>query len=146
MGKIRIEFPADAGFNTEIEVRITDLNYVGHMANDRVLALMHEARVRFLAASGYTEKDVEGSGIIMRDAAIVYQGEIFYPARVLAEVAVCEITATGADILYRFTEVKSGRKLALGKTGIVFFDYEKRKVVRTPPGFIKRIKAIQAGE
>jgi hypothetical protein len=45
-----------------------DINYGGHLGNDAVLSLVHEARVRFLKQQGYTENNIEGAGIIMADA------------------------------------------------------------------------------
>ena len=59
-------------YETEIPIRISDVNYGGHLGNDAVLSLAHEARVRFLALRGFSEKDVEGVGIMMVDAAVVY--------------------------------------------------------------------------
>ena len=37
-------------FSCEMVVRTTDLNYGGHLGNDRLLSLVHEARVAFLAS------------------------------------------------------------------------------------------------
>ena len=39
-------------FQVEMAVRVTDLNYGGHLGNDRLLSLVHEARVAFLAEHG----------------------------------------------------------------------------------------------
>ena len=44
-------------FQTEITVRVTDLNYGGHLGNDKLLSLIHEARVAFLACFGFSEMD-----------------------------------------------------------------------------------------
>jgi acyl-CoA thioester hydrolase len=42
-------------FSTDITVRTTDLNYGGHLGNDRLLSLIHEARVAFLKYRGLTQ-------------------------------------------------------------------------------------------
>ncbi len=73
MARIKLELPENFPFDTELRVRITDVNYGGHMGNDALLGLLHEARVRFLAHHGLTELDIGGVGIIIADSVIVYQ-------------------------------------------------------------------------
>ena len=48
MARIKLDLPERFPFSTELRVRITDVNYGGHMGNDSLLGLLHEARVRFL--------------------------------------------------------------------------------------------------
>jgi len=64
MARIKLELPETFSFRTEITVRITDLNYGGHLGNADTLVLIHEARVRFLKSYGYSEIDIEGYGTI----------------------------------------------------------------------------------
>jgi acyl-CoA thioesterase FadM len=84
--------------------------------------------------------DVAGAGIIMVDAAVQYITEGFYGDILTLEVGVKDITKTGCDIVYQLTNKKTGKEIAIVKTGIVFFDYEKRKVVPIPEEFLKVIK------
>ena len=65
MPRIKIKLPEKFIFRTEIPIRITDINYGGHLGNDSLLSIIHEARVRFLKSLGYSESNVEGVGIIM---------------------------------------------------------------------------------
>ena len=46
MARIKLTLPERFPFTTTIPIRITDLNYGGHVGNDTVLALLHEARVQ----------------------------------------------------------------------------------------------------
>ena len=87
MSRIQVNFPEKHIFSTEIKVRITDLNYGGHLGNDSMLALLHEARVRYLKHFGYSEMDVEGTGIIMADVAIQFKTEAFYAERLTIAIA-----------------------------------------------------------
>ena len=48
MSRIKLALPDRWTFSTELPVRISDINYGGHLGNDAVLALAQEARVRFL--------------------------------------------------------------------------------------------------
>ena len=69
MPRIRIDLPATFPFAIELPVRITDVNYGGHLGNDALLSLLHEARCRFLLHHGCSEANTAGVGMVMVDAA-----------------------------------------------------------------------------
>lgn len=135
MARIKLDLPASFPFATELRVRITDVNYGGHMGNDSLLGLLHEARVQFLANYGLGELDIYGFGLIMADSVIVYRSEAFPGETLEIAVAVTDFNQYGCDFVYRVTEKISGREVARAKTGIVFFDYSRRAVQRVPPAF-----------
>jgi 4-hydroxybenzoyl-CoA thioesterase len=60
MARIKIACPSSSSIRDSMDVRIGDINYGGHMANDAILRLAHEARLRWLKSMGYSELDVEG--------------------------------------------------------------------------------------
>ena len=136
MARVKIEIPKEFIFKTEIPIRINDINYGGHLGNDAVLSIAHEARLRFLKQHNFSELNAGGAGIIMVDAAVQYKAEGFYGDIILVEVAVTDITGVGCDFVYRCTNKNSGTEIAVVKTGIVFFDYDKKKVVSIPEKFI----------
>ena len=142
MPRIKIAMPEKFIFNTEIPIRITDINYGGHLGNDSLLSIIHEARLRFLNHLGYSESNVEGVGIIMVDSAIQYKSEGFYGDELLVEIAVNDFSGIGCDFVYRLYNKKTSKEIALAKTGIVFFDYEKRKTAPVPPEFKKKIEEM----
>jgi len=122
-------------FETEVALRVSDINYGGHLGNDAVLALAQEARMRFLRSHGWTEKDVSGVGMIMTDAVVVYRSEAFFGDVLTIEVAVADLQQLGCDFLFRMVNKASGKEVALVKTGVVFFDYAKRKPTLVPSEF-----------
>ena len=132
MARIKLELPAGFPFSTDLPIRITDINYAGHLGNDGVLGLLHEARFRFMAHHGLQELKVEGLGLIITDSAIVYKSEAFAGET----LTVADFNKYGCDFVYRVTEKRSGREVAHAKTGIVFFDYEKRTVQKIPQSFL----------
>ena len=142
MARIKVELPGKFLFQTEIPVMITDINYGGHLGNDSLLSIIHEARVRFLKHLGYSESNVEGAGIIMIDSAIQYKSEGFYGDELLVEIAVNDFSGIGCDFVYRLTNKNSKKEIAVAKTGIVFFNYEKRKTAPVPPVFKKKIEKM----
>src|SRR5680860_1187050 len=138
MARIHLNLPQDFPFSTTIKIRITDLNYGGHVGNDTVLGLMHEARIQFFNSLGYeNEKDgIEGKGVIMTDAALIYKGETFYGETVFVEIAAEDFNKYGFDFVYRLSSKDTGKEVARGKTGIVCFDYKQRKISRLPAGLL----------
>jgi acyl-CoA thioester hydrolase len=135
MARVEIELPGRFPFSTEIPVRISDVNFAGHLGHDAVLPIAHEARVRWLASHGWTELDIAGVGLIVADAAIVYRGEGSYGMVLRVELATADVRTRGCDLLYRLTDIATGQEIARMKTGILFFDYEKRRVVDMPEAF-----------
>ena len=132
-------------FSTELPVRITDINYGGHLGNDAVLALAQEARIRFLLSHGYSEMNVEGAGIIMVDAVVVYRSEAFYGDVLVVDVGLADPQPLGCDVLYRFTNKATGKEVARVKTGIAFFDYARRRPVEMPEGFLRLVNSPESG-
>ncbi len=134
MARVKIDIPASFCFSTPFAVRITDLNYGSHVGNDNVLSFLHEARVRYLISLGYSEMNLEGVGLIMSDAALVFKNEIYYGDDLLISVQPVEISRIGFELIYKI-EKKSADQLitvALAKTTMVCFDYTLKKIVTLP--------------
>lgn len=146
MARIKIRLPERFIFSTELRVRIGDINYGGHLGNDTVLSMAQEARVRLLKRYGFTEGDIEGLGLIMMDAAVVYRTEAFHGDLLVIELAVEDIHKHGCDFLYRITNKETGREIARVKTGIVFFDYVNRKISKTPERFASIFASAGSGQ
>jgi len=138
VARIKLQLPDEFVFSMEIPVRVTDLNYGNHLGNDAVLSLAHEARVQFLSGMGYSESDIEGAGIIMSDAVIVYKSQAFLGDLLQIDIAVDDFSRRGCDLLYRVSKKETGDEIARVKTGIVFFDYSRSKTVSVPESFRKR--------
>jgi acyl-CoA thioesterase FadM len=135
MSRVKLDLPDKFKFSTEVQVRIGDINYGGHLGNDATLSLIHEARVRFLNKYGFSESDIDGVGLIMVDAVVIYKSEGFYSDALKIDVAVADLSKSGCDFIYRITNKLTSKEVARAKTGIVFFDYKKRKVVAVPKKF-----------
>src|SRR5215213_973035 len=136
MARIKITLPEIFRFTTTIPVRITDLNYGGHVGNDKVLALLHEIRVQFLESFNYKELEIEGTSLIMSDVAIEFKSELFYGDVVEASVSANDFTRVGFDLYYKLVNQKKEKIVAIAKTGMVCYDYRNKKVV-TVPGVLR---------
>ncbi|HKK00092.1 MAG TPA: thioesterase family protein [Desulfotignum sp.] len=139
MARIRFELPDTYFFSTELDVRIQDINYAGHVGHDAFISLLHEARIRFLHHIGYTEADIEGCAIIISDLAVVYKAQALHRDRLTCEIAAGEFNKYGCDIFYRMTNATTNTLILEGKTGIVFFNYLENKVTRMPRAFARAV-------
>ncbi len=139
MARIKLNMPDNYIFSTEQPVRISDINYGGHLSNDAMLSLIHEARVRFLSQYHYSELNIEGLGLIMTDSAIVYKAEGFHGDQLQIDIALEDFNKYGCDIYYLISNKKTAVEIAHAKTGIVFFDYEQRKVTSIPEAFTEKV-------
>lgn len=134
MPRIKIEFPDSFYFSISIPIRITDINYGGHVGNDTILMILHEARVQFLNHSGYGELNAAGPGLIMRDVAIEFKKELFYGDSIRVSVSAAEFSKASFDLYYKIEKVE-GEKMfmvAAAKTGMVCYDYLNKKITAMP--------------
>jgi acyl-CoA thioester hydrolase len=135
MARIKIDMPESFSFSTSLAVRITDLNYGAHVGNDSVLSFLHEARVRYLQSFGYTEFNLEGSSLIMADAALIFKSEMYYGDELMISVQAVEFSRAGFDLIYKLEKKSNGQSLilaALAKTTMVCFDYKLKKLIALP--------------
>lgn len=141
MARIKIDLPQHFPFKTEIKIRITDLNYGGHVGNDVILGLMHEGRMQYLQHMHISNEvdAIGGNGLIQTDTAIVYKSETFYGETLLVEIAVDDLNKYGFDFIYRFTKTDSGVEVARGKTGVVCFNYKLRKIAALPESLKEKL-------
>jgi acyl-CoA thioesterase FadM len=132
MPRLKIQMPEHFTFSTQIPVRITDLNYGKHVGNDSMLSILHEARMQFLAHLGYTEMDMEGVGMIMRDVAIEFRSEVFYGDVIRAHVTSLEPESAGFDLYYKLNRTSDDALIVVAKTAMICYDYGRKKVVKLP--------------
>ena len=134
MARVKINCPRKPVFSTEIPVLIGHINYGGHLGNDAILSIAHEARVRFLQWIGCSELDAFGTGLIMTDAAIVYKGEGFQGDKLTVSVVAFDISSRGFDLYYHISckREDTEKTIAEIKTGMLCFDYDKRRPAKVP--------------
>ncbi len=146
MNRIKIDLPDNFKFSTTITIRVTDLNYGGHVGNDSFLSLIHEARQQFLISHGYKELEIEGIGLIMADVAIEFKKELNYGNIVKLSVAAGGFDKLGFDLFYKM-EIINGEEIVLAgkaKTGMLCFDYAQKKIVAVPMEVIGKLSAIKS--
>ncbi|HOU22561.1 MAG: thioesterase family protein [Kiritimatiellae bacterium] len=122
-------------YRTELEVRITDINYGRHVGNDAMLGLLHEARLRFLAQFGFSEEDIGGVGMLMGDAVVQFKGIAVRGDRLVVEMGLADVGRKTFDLIYQVTRSRDGAIIARAKTGMVAFDYAQNRLASLPEAF-----------
>ncbi len=134
MARVKLDIPSTFSFHTTIPVRISDVNYGGHVGNDSILSILHEVRVQFLKKFECTEKSFFGAGLIMNDVAIEFKKELFYGDIIQASATITGFEKVSFDIFYKL-EVSAGEKTAvaaIAKTGMVCFNYDTKRITPIP--------------
>ena len=145
MARIKLDMDGvEFVFRTEMEVRITDINYGRHVGNDAMLGLLHEARLRFLAHFGFSEEDIGGVGMLMGDAVVQFKAVAFRGDRLAVELGLADVERRTYDLMYRVTRTGDGAVVALAKTGMVAFDYATNRLADLPAVFLEKTGAKQA--
>ncbi|MGH2643351.1 MAG: acyl-CoA thioesterase [Chitinophagaceae bacterium] len=142
MPRIHVDMPESFSFSTDIPVRITDINYGGHVGNDSLLSILHEARLQYLQSIGCTELDACGIGLIMANAAIIYKGEGFQGDILKIEVTAEELSSRGFVLFYNVICPRNDKNIsiAIAQTEMLCFNYETRKVISMPENLKEKLK------
>jgi acyl-CoA thioester hydrolase len=120
------------------KIRVGDINYGGHMGNDKALLLFHDARMYFLEKHGFSESDIGGPGIIMGDAHVYFKKEVFRGDELKVYIHIEDLRGLSFEMHY--TVMRREEEVFYGSTKLISFDYGKRKVVKIPDVLIEVLK------
>ena len=143
MARLHINLPDKFLYSTDITVRVSDLNYGGHVGNDTMLTLLQEARMQFYVSLGFKdETSFEGTiGQIIIDASVQYKSESFLGDILQIQIAAEDFTKFGFDLLYMVKNKLTGQEVARAKTGIACFDYSRRKISKIPETLLSKLQS-----
>ena len=139
MARIKIDMPENKLAEIIIPVRISDINYGNHVGNDAFVSIIHETRMQWLQQQGYTELNFAGIGLIMSDLAIEFKNESFYGDILEVTIYAGETTRVSFDLYYQLSTIRNSVRLILAnaKTGMISYNYERKKPVALPENALK---------
>lgn|SRR5690554_207123 len=138
MARVQIDLPEHFNFSTQVDVLIQHINIGRHLANEQLVALLNEARVRFMQSISI-EKGLAGSrSFINADLAVIYKAEAKYADTLQIDVAATDFHRYGCDFVYRVTRVQDNQLIAIAKTAMLSFDYETGKLAEVDEDFPQR--------
>lgn len=135
MARLKLVLPDFHHTQTQLSVRISDINYGNHLSNDAYMKYMHEARMHFFSHFSLSEMDIGGASVIMGDCAIVFKRECFYGMVLNVQVTAADFGVRSFNLFYRFLDASSGNVVCEAKTGMVCYDYTAHKTVALPESF-----------
>lgn len=120
-------------FQTEIPVLIEHINYAGHLGNDSMLSILHEARMRFLHSRGLTESN-RTFGLLMVESHIQYISESFYGDILRVYVQASKPKRSFCSFFYLLINASKQKEAARACTTLAFFNHQKQKMAIPPQG------------
>lgn len=141
MTSLKQLFPASFQFSCQLPVRITDINYGGHVGNDRLLVFAHEARMQFLQHYGYTEMNLGQTSLMLTKATLEIRKELFFGDQLSISVHAIQFTSKGFDLLYKIEKINGEQTsvAALVLTTMLCYDYQNKKVALLPTEVLQRL-------
>lgn len=118
-------------FTTTLTVNIEHINYGNHLSHDKLVSLMHEARLRFFDYLGQSEFDFYGISLIMKSLTVNYRQESFRGDKLSFTLKINAVRGSGFALGYDIRRA-DGEAVADAEVILVGFDYGKRKVARLP--------------
>jgi acyl-CoA thioesterase FadM len=139
MNRLKVTLPDHFSFSTPLTIRLSDLNYGGHVGNDAILSILQEARQQFLRSRGQEELNIDGYGLIMVDALIEYKKELNYADSIIVSVIAIDFDKMGFDFYYKIELIQEGKSIlaSRAKTGMLLYDYANKKKVPVSEELIK---------
>lgn len=135
MPRVKLHSQPHYEFHYEVTLQVRDINYGGHLGNDALVGLLHEARIALFHRLGFSEMNLgDGqTGIIMADLVVNYLEEGFMLDRLDIGSHIGEVTKHSFRIFHRLN--KGDKILALAETGLITFNYAERKIAPLPASF-----------
>ena len=124
---------------SEYTVGIGDINYGGHMGNDKALQVFHDARINFLEQLGYSELNMGNNiAVIVVEANVKYKQEVFLHDILETEVWVSKIDGLKWTISYDTKRKNEGKIVLTGSTVMFCYDYKCKKIAKIPEDFLAK--------
>lgn len=127
-------------FVSRYRVTIGDINYGGHLGNDKALVIFQDARLQLLQSLGFSEIDIGNNlGIIMVETGVRYLREIFHNEELITQICVAEIKGKKFSLDYKVTRQPDGNIVLTGFTSFLIFNYSTKKVATMPHDFREKL-------
>jgi YbgC/YbaW family acyl-CoA thioester hydrolase len=144
----KIIAPAHVCYKTSIDVQIGDINYGGHVGNERYLLFAQETRLRFLRAIGHSEVHFGEFGLVLTESHVEYFNELFHGDSLEITLALTTPSRASFDCYYTITVIRNNTPItaAVVKTAMVCFDYTERKVKSIPEALRGLLTRLAEGD
>jgi acyl-CoA thioester hydrolase len=153
MSRVELIFPEPIVFSEKIVLRNTDMSRAGHLGFDSLVSIVHRVLNRFFDQRGLPIGEGGGVSYIVKDLAVIYQGEAHVGDVVSVNVGLGEGGEKWVELYFRVLRAEACQKgaerpfgqanLALAKLAVLCFDYDKGATVAFPAGVRKALANVK---
>jgi len=140
MPRVKLDELPSYEFQHHLTVRATDINYAGHLGNEALLGLVHEARAQFLKQLKFNTiiQDDQHIGVIIADLVVNFRAEAFAQDQLTID---CQIGDLGERSFRLFHRIRRAEQvIALVDSGTVAYDYLAGEVILLPQEFLLELQ------
>lgn len=116
-------------FETVMRVRNTEIGIGQHLTIESMVALLTEARSRFLYSKGIKEISADYQGLVITDVATHFISRVRAREELLFEVGVQNLTKDGGDFVFKVTRMFDSSEMARAVMGFMVYDYRSNKKI-----------------
>ncbi|MBN2545380.1 MAG: thioesterase family protein [Spirochaetes bacterium] len=139
MSKVKLKSLDKYEYEYKRILLVKDINYGGHLGNDALVTILHEARIDLFNKLGATEFDLgdNATSIIMADLIVNYTGEGFMLDEIKIMTHIDDISSASFRLFHKI--IKQDKTLALAEVGIISYNYKDKQIVEIPEVFLNKI-------
>ncbi len=126
-------------FTFNYTIKDVDINYGGHVGNERALLFFQMSRMAFFESLGLSEMDLgEGAGVIQKNGFVEYNKQLFLNDKISINITEITLSKTSFELKYEIFN-ESGEKVINGSTLLVCFDYSSHRIKKIPESFKEKV-------
>lgn len=134
---------------TEITVRFSDVDIMGHVNNARYLSYFEQARVEYykrLKALDLRRMDgTSPFAFIVAEIGVKFHAPAFIDERLVIFIRIAELRTKAFRMEYEIREKKRRTLLATGHSVQVLYNYQKKRPFPIPPLLRRKILKLEKG-
>ena len=129
-------------FSIKYKIKEEDINYGGHVGNERALVFFQMVRIKFFESLGLSELNIgDGIGVIQRNSYVEYNKELFLDNEITIKITKIELEKTKLNFHYEIYNQED--KLAInGSTLLLAYNYEEKKLKKVPEIFREKVEEL----
>lgn len=129
-------------FSIKYKIKDEDINYGGHVGNERALLFFQMVRIKFFESLGLSELNICGNiGVIQRNSFVEYNKELFLDDEITIQITNIQLEKNKFNIYYEVYNQEN--KLAInGSTLLLPFSYTEKKLKRVPSIFKEKVEEL----
>ena len=129
-------------FETKMSVRVSDLNYGNHVGHDKLISMIHHARLLFLNKNEFSEGNIGNNihqnkvGLIVAELSISYKNPLFLFDEILFQVYSGNIKNRSFDLITEIYNISNKKLIATCIVTCVAYDYSRNIPASIPETFL----------